>query len=87
MRSAKAGKAELAQACHQRAWAQAPTAPAMSSSIRRTLSPEQFAAVAQGAENRRMSGMLPENLMSNIAVSDALATAAKSCFTRQAASR
>jgi hypothetical protein len=34
-----------------------------------------------------MSGMLPENLMSNIAVSDALATAAKSCFTRQAASR
>jgi hypothetical protein len=84
---AKAGKTELAQACQQRMGSGA-NCSCYVDSIEQTLSPEQFAAVAQGAEeNRRMSSMLPENLMSNIAVSDALATAAQSCFTRQAASR
>lgn len=83
---APAGKAELADACKSRMGSGANCACYVDS-IEQALSPEQFAAVAQGAvEYRRMSTMLPENLMLNIAVSDALATAAKSCFTTQAAS-
>jgi hypothetical protein len=85
--AAPAGKAELAQACQARMGSGA-NCSCYVDSIEQALSPEQFAAVAQGAEdNRRMSGMVPENLMSNIAVSDALATAATSCFTTQAANR
>ena len=85
--SAPAGKTELANACKARMGAGA-NCSCYVDAIQQTLSPEQFAAVAQGAEeNRRMSTMLPENLMSNIAVSDALASAAQSCFTTQAANR
>lgn len=85
--AAPAGKPELAEVCKIRMGASA-NCSCYVDSIEQALSPEQFAAVAQGAEdNRRMSTMLPENLMSNIAVSDALATAAKSCFAVQRANR
>jgi hypothetical protein len=85
--AAEAGKTELAAACQAR-MGSAANCDCYVDSIEQTLSPEQFAEVAQGAEdNRRMSGMLPENLMSKISVSDALASAAKACFTSQAAGR
>lgn len=85
--AAPAGKAELAEACKARMGSGADCSCYVDS-IEQALSPDQFAAVAQGAEeHRRMSTMLPENLMSNIAVSDALATASKTCFTTQAANR
>lgn len=84
--AAPAGKTELADACKSRMGANA-NCSCYVDSIEQALSPEQFSAVAQGAvDHRRMGTMLPENLMSNIAVSDALATAAQSCFTTQAAS-
>ena len=85
--AAPAGRAELAEACKARMGASANCACYVDS-IEQALSPEQFAAVAQRAEDqRRMSTMLPANLMSNIAVSDALATASKACFNTQAANR
>ena len=85
--AAKADKSDLAEACQAR-MGSAANCGCYVDSIEQALSPELFAQVAQGAaDNRRMSGMLHEHLMSQVAVRDALATAAKSCFTSQAARR
>lgn len=77
----KAGKQEFADACSTHMGGQKAKCSCFVDSVEKELPPEMFASVAQGAyENRRMSGMLPESLMSQSAVSEALATATQACF-------
>lgn len=78
--AAPAGKTELASACVDRMGNQQKCSCYVDS-IEKELSAEQFAAVARGAqENRRMSSMLPESLMSQRDVSDAMHNATTACF-------
>ena len=78
--AAPAGKTEFASVCVDRMGNQQKCSCYVDS-IEKELSAEQFAAVAKGAqENRRMSAMLPESLMSQPAVSDAMLNATNQCF-------
>jgi hypothetical protein len=79
--AAPAGKAEFASVCLDRMGNKKEKCSCYVDTIEKELSPEQFAAVAQGAlENRRMSSMLPESLMSQTAVSEAVLSATTQCF-------
>jgi hypothetical protein len=79
--AAPAGKAEFASVCLDRMGKQQEKCSCYVDTIEKELSPEQFAAVAKGAQdNRRMSSMLPESLMSEPAVSDAVLSATTQCF-------
>ena len=79
--AAPAGKTEFASVCLDRMGNQQAKCSCYVDSIEKELTPEQFAAVAKGAqENRRMSSMLPESLMSQPAVSDAVVNATTACF-------
>ena len=76
----KAGKQEFADACATHMGWQKSKCSCFADSVEKELPPELFASVAQGAyENRRMSDMLPESLMGQTVVSDALATATQAC--------
>jgi hypothetical protein len=78
--AAKAGKAELAQVCAERMGSQTKCACYVDS-IEKDLTPEQFAAVAQGAfDNRRMTGMVPTSMMSDPTIGGVLASATTACF-------
>jgi hypothetical protein len=78
---AKAGKQEFAEACATHMGGQTSKCSCFVDSVEKELPPEVFASVAQGAhDNRRMSGMLPESVMSQPYVSDALANATQACF-------
>jgi hypothetical protein len=77
----KAGKQEFADACSTHMGGQKAKCSCFVDSVEKELPPDLFASVAQGAyDNRQMSGMLPESLMSQTVVSEALATATQACF-------
>jgi hypothetical protein len=86
--AAPAGKAEFASVCLDRMGKQQEKCSCYVDTIEKELSPEQFAAVAKGAqENRRMSSMLPESLMSQPAVSEAVLSATTQCFAASPTTR
>jgi hypothetical protein len=79
--AAPAGKAEFAEACQAHMGGQKTKCECYVASVEQTLTPELFASVAQGAyDNRRMNGMVPQSLMAQPVVNEALLTATKSCF-------
>ena len=77
----KAGKQEFADACSTHMGGQKAKCACFVDSVEKELPPDMFATVAQGAyDNRQMNGMLPESLMGQTVVSQALATATQACF-------
>jgi len=77
----KAGKQEFAEACSTHMGGQKSKCSCFVDSVEKELPPEVFASVAQGAyDNRKMNGMVPESVMSQPYVSDALANATQACF-------
>ena len=78
---AKAGKQEFAEACSTHMGGQKSKCSCFVDSVEKELPPDVFASVAQGAyDNRRMNSMVPESVMSQPFVSDALANATQACF-------
>src|SRR5262245_9399916 len=77
----KAGKQEFADDCSTHMGGQKAKCSCFVDSVEKELPPDVFALVAQGAyDNRQMNGMLPESLMSQTVISEALATATQACF-------
>ena len=77
----KAGKTEFADICLDRMGGKKERCICYVDTLEKELPPDVFASIAQGAyDNRRMNGMLPENLMSQEVIGSALADATKACF-------